>query len=593
MAIETFAFYTITLLAPGDASRETSGAFDCQSPTVAGKEARVSECFTTPNNSSQPIESISPPETIATPIDLSGICPDSRNLGEIDPPLTRQPCKTRFLQAEFSLKTENPIAFENNWLSNGKDIADNPQPRLSFASSQASLLPPLMGANLTPNKALGLDKSQLEDSWNQPLGVFHTLLLDLTISPVGAIALFWLLKRFVIREMIAEAQKRCWAGNINGEFLHNFRLELEANLAKFTQGYQTTCQDLTQELIDQKIHLKEIQSVTSDWLTQVHTLRSEILQEKARQTHASETTIVQYPIIWQPIQTDNLPLNYNSSNSQPGQSDRDRLHRQWQSAEDWVQQGKKLCCQGQYEEAIAAYDTAIAMTPNRGDEAWFHRGNTLCFLQRYEEAIAAYDKSLEIQPYRGEVWYSRGQVFARLQRYSEALASYERATEINPLHSDYWHNLGNVMARLEFYDKAIVAYEKAISIKADKYEFWYNRGNALGKLHRYTQAAISYEKAIAIKPDKYEAWYNRGNALGRLQRYEEAIVSYDRAIAINPDNYEVWHNRGVMLGELQRYEAAIASYEKAIEIKSDNYESWHNRELSIEKLKRARSAKSV
>nr|MBW4681124.1 tetratricopeptide repeat protein [Microcoleus vaginatus WJT46-NPBG5] len=207
----------------------------------------------------------------------------------------------------------------------------------------------------------------------------------------------------------------------------------------------------------------------------------------------------------------------------------------------------------------------------------FLEGLFLSSEKRYEEAIASYDKAVEIKPDKHEAWNNRGNALDDLGRYEEAIASYDKAVEIKPDLHEAWNNRGNALFNLGRYEEVIASYDKAVEIKPDLHEAWYNRGNALDDLGRYEEAIASYDKAVEIKPDLHEAWYNRGNALFNLGRYEEAIASYDKAVEIKPDKHEAWYNRGNALDDLGRYEEAIASYDKAVEIKPDLHEAWYNR----------------
>ncbi|GAA6619633.1 hypothetical protein NUACC26_054470 [Scytonema sp. NUACC26] len=75
-----------------------------------------------------------------------------------------------------------------------------------------------------------------------------------------------------------------------------------------------------------------------------------------------------------------------------------------------------------YEQAIAAYDKAIALKPNFA-LAWHSKGYVLGELQRYEEAIASYDKAIALKPDDANIWFNRGNNLIYLQRYEAALTS--------------------------------------------------------------------------------------------------------------------------------------------------------------------------
>jgi CHAT domain-containing protein/Flp pilus assembly protein TadD len=248
--------------------------------------------------------------------------------------------------------------------------------------------------------------------------------------------------------------------------------------------------------------------------------------------------------------------------------------------EAWIIRGLALHDLGRFEEAIASYDKALAIQPDDAD-VWVMLGSTLCYLERFEEAIASYDKVLAIQPDNHEAWNSRGYALVNLGRFQEAIASLDKALAIQPDKDDALFNRGNALYNLGRFEEVIASYDKALAIQPDNHQAWINRGWVLHCLELFEEAIVSYDKALAIQPDKDDAWYNRGLALDYLGRLEEAIASYDKALAIQPDHHQAWFNRGVALhNNLGRLEEAIASYDKALAIQPDKYEAWINRGIA-------------
>jgi tetratricopeptide (TPR) repeat protein len=83
------------------------------------------------------------------------------------------------------------------------------------------------------------------------------------------------------------------------------------------------------------------------------------------------------------------------------------------------QPGGVLAALDRYEEAIASYDQALKIKPDK-DEAWYNRGIALDYLGRYEEAIDSFDQALKIKPDKDKAWNNRGVALGYLGRYEEA-----------------------------------------------------------------------------------------------------------------------------------------------------------------------------
>jgi tetratricopeptide (TPR) repeat protein len=125
--------------------------------------------------------------------------------------------------------------------------------------------------------------------------------------------------------------------------------------------------------------------------------------------------------------------------------------------------GNALINLGRYEEAIAAYDQALAINPNL-DEAFYKKGNALINLSRYEEAIAAYDQALAINPNLDEAFYNKGIALINLGRYEEAIAAYDQSLAIKPEDANTHFNKSCCFALSGQTEPAITSLQTAISL---------------------------------------------------------------------------------------------------------------------------------
>jgi tetratricopeptide (TPR) repeat protein len=80
----------------------------------------------------------------------------------------------------------------------------------------------------------------------------------------------------------------------------------------------------------------------------------------------------------------------------------------------------------QAESALASFDEALGLEPNRTD-ALLGRGAALERLQRLNEAIECYDRAIAADGSMTMAYLHKGGVFNRMERYSEALECYEQA----------------------------------------------------------------------------------------------------------------------------------------------------------------------
>ncbi|WP_138500418.1 tetratricopeptide repeat protein [Nostoc sp. PA-18-2419] len=171
-------------------------------------------------------------------------------------------------------------------------------------------------------------------------------------------------------------------------------------------------------------------------------------------------------------------------------------------------------------------------------EVFLTQGNNLLDNQRYQDAIKAYDKAIAMKAEIVEAWINRGIALTSLHRYKDAVASYDRAIAIKPDKDEAWYNRGIALTSLQRYQDAVASYNQALSIKPNKYEALTNRGIALTKLKRYQDAIASYNQAIAIKQDLHQAYYNKACSYALQGDVKLATENLDRAIQLVPEKYK-------------------------------------------------------
>jgi len=105
--------------------------------------------------------------------------------------------------------------------------------------------------------------------------------------------------------------------------------------------------------------------------------------------------------------------------------------------------GNQLLRSGKLEDAVSAYQGAIAHNPSFH---WSHYklGEALEKLGRWEEAATAYWRLVELCP-RGEYYQQLGELLVKQEKWDEAITVYRQAIEINPESYLYYHQLGEVI----------------------------------------------------------------------------------------------------------------------------------------------------
>jgi tetratricopeptide (TPR) repeat protein len=425
-----------------------------------------------------------------------------------------------------------------------------------------------------------------EDSLSNTVTLLNALLIVSTLLPGVTIAFFWLVRRLIVKELIADANHKLnGIGIMESELKNSAQLsqKLKAELAAQIAATKQSVDFITREAELSKSSVEQIETLKSQFLMHLQVLLTEVYQTKSQTLQ--ELAHIPATVRQEASKSEPQPEVMNGkSNVVPFQKPQENL-----IADDHLKQGEALYLECRYQEALISFEKAILMNADL-DAAWYHRGNVLVKVQRLEEAIACYDQAIGLNRQHSEAWYNRANVLMRLQRYEEAITAYDQAIALKPNNYILWHNRATAMGKLQRYQEAIASYDQALAINSDDPEVWHTKAVMLGKLQNYAEAVAAYDQALKIGANRYETWYNRGNMLWRLLRYNDAIASYEKAIAINSEKYEVWYNRGAVLARLQRYGEAIASYDRAITIQSNDHEIWHNRGVALARMSQHQEA---
>ena len=159
--------------------------------------------------------------------------------------------------------------------------------------------------------------------------------------------------------------------------------------------------------------------------------------------------------------------------------------------------GLALLARGRIEEAVVAFETAIAQVAETG-----------------VPEIAALHSNL-------------AQCLCDLRRLGEAEAACRRATAIEPDLPEAWSTLGNVLVGLRRLEDAETAYLEALRLRPEMAGAWCNLGVALFRRGLLAEAEGAYEQALVHDPGMADAHWNQ--ALARLQRGDYALgfVQYE------------------------------------------------------------------
>ncbi len=179
------------------------------------------------------------------------------------------------------------------------------------------------------------------------------------------------------------------------------------------------------------------------------------------------------------------------------------------------------------EKAIA--DSLFQLTPptaNAKGTDWINYGNELWRLFRYEEAITAFEEAIALQPNLAQAHYGKG----------ISLESKEFLRELQYLEQPFTEEDEPIDLDQATAEQALTAFSKTTALDPNFELAWRKQGVLLQELQRYPEALAAFDKAIALNPTNDRLHYFRGSLLWlQLGRPSEAVAAFTNAISIKPD----------------------------------------------------------
>ena len=154
---------------------------------------------------------------------------------------------------------------------------------------------------------------------------------------------------------------------------------------------------------------------------------------------------------------------------------------------------------------------------------WYTLGRTLTDEGNYTEALQAYNQSLTLDPSYAEAWNGLADVLNRANRYTNdpldtlnlALEASNRSLELNASSATAWINHGQILYNIGHY------YQDQLNDKITASMY-------------YNEQLDSFNTAISVEPDNADAWFNKAYALCGMGRCTEGVVAFQKVEVLDP-----------------------------------------------------------
>ena len=138
-----------------------------------------------------------------------------------------------------------------------------------------------------------------------------------------------------------------------------------------------------------------------------------------------------------------------------------------------VKWGKEQSAEGEFSQAIAAYQEAIRLQPDSW-VAHYRLGTEYLRREQLQEGARALERAIRLQPNSSEIYSNLGIVYHKLGREQESVETFKKAIQLEPDNAQAHFNLGVSLLLNGDRDSALEQYEAIRRLDADIAENFLN-----------------------------------------------------------------------------------------------------------------------
>ena len=166
-----------------------------------------------------------------------------------------------------------------------------------------------------------------------------------------------------------------------------------------------------------------------------------------------------------------------------------------QDADEWLKIGNAHAALNQLDEALAAYQTALKIRPDKA-AALTNSGVVYYQQGKFDDAAQQMLKALAIDPGDAETHYMLGATYVQQQKLDEAEKSFNKAIELKPDLAAAYTGLGNVQLARQNVDEAVKTLQEATALQPDQAEAWLALGQAYAAQGNKTEASKALKQCL-------------------------------------------------------------------------------------------------
>ncbi len=233
-------------------------------------------------------------------------------------------------------------------------------------------------------------------------------------------------------------------------------------------------------------------------------------------------------------------------------------------SEGWEALGRSLLAQQKDDEAIAALQEALKLSPDSVSalsalaQALEQQGDRV-------RSLAVYERVLSLKPYWSPAHLGIGKILQALGRAEEAKAHFRKALESRLLTPPALRALATVCFEQGWFTEACTNFADATRLDPTDPATRVNLGITLDKLGRRAEAQAQFAEALRLDPASTQARVRLGIQLGRQGQDTDALRLFEEAVRLDPNLIEARLNLGVALMRQGRNTDALRQFQEVLQ----------------------------
>lgn len=229
--------------------------------------------------------------------------------------------------------------------------------------------------------------------------------------------------------------------------------------------------------------------------------------------------------------------------------------------------------QGNFDAAIADLDKALAVTP-KDVSLMTAKGEFLYAKKSYPEALAAFQNAASLAPEKGDIYYGIARVaMGMTDPKAQAAAAQTALDKGTTFPGEVFYLLGDANQKLKNNTAAIEAYKRVVPLKPKMYQIYMNLSDLYKAESRFNDSIDILKKGLENFPADGRIYSELGLIYSLAGRSADAVAAARSGINALPNDAAGYTNLCRALNETREFAQAVTACRSSLKIRPDDGET--------------------